>query len=112
SKSLPAAEIERCVVEQIRSISKDRERLHEALALAALHSDDGTEEQGRHPAPAEALALFQPEWQTLPAADPVRILRRLVAQVDYDGGCGKVAITFHPAALPALARALAGPLKE
>ena len=69
----------------------------------SAHADDGSEEQERGTASAEVLALFQPEWDTLPAADQVRILHRLVAQVDFDGAQGQVTITFHPAALRALA---------
>src|SRR5260370_39932645 len=76
SKSLPAAEIEHFVVEQIRSLGKDPARLNEALAPATSHPEDGPQKED--PASAEAVALFQPEWETLPTADQVRTVRGLV----------------------------------
>ena len=39
----------------------------------------------------------------LAPAEQARLVRLLVARVDYDGARGKVAMSFHPAALQALA---------
>jgi hypothetical protein len=76
SRYLPALEIEKLVVEQIREIATNRQNSREA--------DD-------------ALSPFRDHsvWEALPAAEQARLVQRLVQRVDYDGREGKVAITFH-----------------
>ncbi len=77
SRYLPALEIEKLVVEQIREMATNRHISREA--------DD-------------ALAPFRDQsvWEALPAAEQARLVQRLVQRVEYDGREGKVAITFHP----------------
>jgi site-specific DNA recombinase len=76
SRYLPALEIEKLVVEQIREIATDRQSSRKA---------------------DEALAPFRDHsvWEALPSAEQTRLVRRLVQRVEYDGREGKVAITFH-----------------
>ena len=50
-----------------------------------------------------ALRSFDPLWQTLSPREQARVLRLLVRQVEYDGAGGKLAITFRPGGLQALA---------
>ena len=57
---------------------------------------------------ATALALFDPLWQGLSPGEQARVLGLLVQRVDYDGARGRVAITFHPGGIKALADELAG----
>jgi len=77
SRYLPAQEIERMVVEQIRELVQSQ---HSSLA------------------PHDALARFLDlsTWNSLPAAEQARLVQRWVQRVEYDGREGKVAITFHP----------------
>ena len=55
----------------------------------------------------EALAAFDPVWASLTPLEQGRLIGLLVQQVSYDGATGKVAITFHPTSIRALADELA-----
>ncbi len=61
---------------------------------------------------ATALSLFDPLWGTLTPAEQVRVVGLLVERVDYDGGKGKVTISFHPTGVRALADELASRPEE
>jgi site-specific DNA recombinase len=173
SKSIPAAEIEALVIEQIRCIGRDPALLHETLTQAQQQEDsrlaeldaerrvlerdltrwhaamqslsgqvggaDGDrsvisrladlqeridmaerrlagvreqvqevrrqmidEEEAR-----QALATFDPVWVLLTPLEQGRLVSLLVQKVNYDGGTGKVSITFHPTSIRALADELA-----
>ena len=52
---------------------------------------------------ATALASFEPVWDSLSPREQARVLRLLIARVEYDGGSGEVAITFQPHGIKALA---------
>jgi site-specific DNA recombinase len=168
SRSIPAGEIERYVVDQIRSIGSDPALIHETLhraveqvasERAALEAERrglerdagrwheelraslgdkgrgqkanalprladlqerlrlavqrGSEIQARLEAldreriteeeVAAALGTFDPVWDALSPREQARIVRLLVERVDYDGGAGTIAITFHPPGLKSLA---------
>jgi site-specific DNA recombinase len=75
---------------------KVREQIH-AVRHQMLDADEA----------AEALALFDPVWETLTPHEQTRVVQLLVERVDYDGAGGKVAITFHPAGIKTLADELA-----
>lgn len=60
----------------------------------------------------QALAAFDPVWQSLTPLEQGRLVALLVQQVDYDGGTGKVAITFHPTGIHALADELSQKQQE
>ena len=51
----------------------------------------------------QALAAFDPVWQSLTPLEQGRLIGLLVQQVSYDGAKGNVAITFHPTSIRALA---------
>ncbi len=70
--------------------------------IRAVH--DGMLNEGQA---ATALALFDPLWESLAPGEQARVLGLLVQRVDYDGARGKLAITFHPTGLRALADELA-----
>ena len=161
SKSVPAGQIERFVVEQLRKVGRDPAvldatlrqvrqqgqkevtaaagdlkaaerdlaRQHAALRkaaatgspdeLVALHEKIRTAEQrvttvkekverlkGESVTPgelADALAAFEPVWEQLSPKEQQRVVRLLVARVEYDGGGGSVAITFRPSGIKSLA---------
>ena len=169
SKSIPAGEIERLVVEQIKRIGTDPTLLHETIAEArrqgqsqltqlkaerrGLECDLGRRHKeirqlidelvpadGNPPATARlaelqerirtaeqrtteireqaivlgreivderevanAMAVFDPVWETLTPREQVRVVQLLVSRVDYNGATGKVAITFRPSGIKTLA---------
>jgi len=167
SKSIPAGEIEKFVVDQVRSIGRDPALLVETLSgaraeakarIAELEAEKaGLErELKRHNAQmrelagaagsdnattdrmadlldrirgaeqrlaqvrdeltrlergmideneaAEALAAFDPVWETLTLREQARVLSLLIQRVDYDGDKGTVSVTFHPAGIETLSR--------
>jgi hypothetical protein len=54
-------------------------------------------------AATEALSGLLPAWETMAPAEQGRVVRLLVARVDYDGQHGKASITFQPLGLKTLA---------
>ena len=48
-------------------------------------------------------ASFEPLWESMTQREQGRVVQLLVQRIDYDGGRGKVAITFHPYGIRALA---------
>jgi site-specific DNA recombinase len=80
SKSVPAGEIERLVVEQVRR---------------AL----GTGGPLAHGASA-SLPPNHAAWEALPPRERARLVRRWVERAVYDGSQGKLAITFRPPERP------------
>jgi site-specific DNA recombinase len=57
---------------------------------------------------AQALAVFDPVWESLAPREQVRVVRLLVQRVDYDGEKGTVSVTFHPAGIRMLSLEEAG----
>jgi site-specific DNA recombinase len=178
SKSIPAAEIEAVVLQQIRCIGRDPDLLQQTLAqahkqedermveldserrvlerdLARWHADmqslsgqlggaDGdrsvvsrladlqeridmserrlagvreqvqeVRRQGIDEGEArQALSAFDPVWASLTPLEQARLVGLLVQQVTYDGATGKVAITFHPTSIRALADELSHKQQE
>ncbi|MCC6425925.1 MAG: recombinase family protein [Phycisphaerales bacterium] len=166
SKSIPAAEIERLVVEQIKTIGRDpallsatlkyaRKQAQDAIAAAETEIAAIERELKRHYREvrtlaanaatskgagaarlgdlnerirvaeqsmtelrekavdlsreimderevAEAMAAFDPVWETLTPKEQARMVRLLVQQVDYDGATGTVSLTLRPEGLDAL----------
>ena len=51
---------------------------------------------------AEALAAFDPVWETLAPREQVRLTQLLVQGVDYDGDKGTVSVNLHPAGIKML----------
>jgi site-specific DNA recombinase len=75
------------------------ERASEIQArLEALDRERITEEEV-----AAALGSFDAVWNALSPREQARIVQLLVERVDYDGGAGTIAITFHAAGLKTLA---------
>jgi site-specific DNA recombinase len=168
SKSVPAEQIERFIIDQIRCIGRDPAILRETLAhaqkqaseriatleserrglereqsgwnkevtklaeqasvghsheavlarLADLHDRIGVGERrlteireetailGRDLVDEQevslALAGFDPLWESLAPREQARLVGLLIQQVDYDGSCGQIAITFHSAGIKTL----------
>jgi site-specific DNA recombinase len=77
SKSIPAAEIERFVVEQIRD-----------------QSNEFSSADGENQAALSQLTCSEGTWDALSVAAQVDILRRLLTQVTYDGARGNISLTL------------------
>jgi site-specific DNA recombinase len=90
SKSIPAGEIERFVVEQIRRIGNDPTLLNGTLPVSP----------------------FTPDWDTLTPLEQARIVQLLVERVDYDGLTSSVSITFHATGIQTLVDELANQHQE
>src|SRR5262249_20594351 len=56
----------------------------------------------------EALSGLVPAWQTMTPDQQARVIRLLVARVDFDGEQGKASITFQPLGLKTLAAEMLG----
>jgi site-specific DNA recombinase len=91
SRSVPALEIERFVVEQIQGMVAD------APATAAAATTDVGDL-------ALLSELFSQTWATLAANEQARALRLLVERVDYDGSAGQVRIRLRADGITSLAR--------
>jgi site-specific DNA recombinase len=103
SKSISASSIERFVVEQVRALAADPAKLR--AIIAGLPAADADRDHSGDYEPAIDMApdvIRQPAWDELPAEQKAAVLRWLIEEVNYDGGKGKVAITFRPDGLRAL----------
>src|SRR5947208_405699 len=90
SRSIPAAEMDKVVLAQIRG------------ACPQCGPDDGGPQ-------LDGPGCFDRWWQALPHQNQGEALRGLVERVDYDGRAGQLAITFRPGGFEALAEAPAEP---
>jgi site-specific DNA recombinase len=61
---------------------------------------------------ATALADFNAVWDCLAPREQARVIELLVERVEYDGQAGKIAITFRPSGIKALAGELANRKEE
>ncbi|MCK4414403.1 MAG: recombinase family protein [Candidatus Eisenbacteria sp.] len=102
TKTLPAAELEKFVVEQVRCIGTDRkllaEVLHRARSEVGRRPRDTIDEQ----ALAAALGNFVPIWGNLSPREQARVIRLLIERVVFDPEAGEVALTFRPSGIDAL----------
>jgi site-specific DNA recombinase len=178
SKAVPAGQIEKLVLEQIRAIGKDAAVVAETFAQANIHAQEhiaelelerkalerdlaawntdvrklaeqmGAKDQNptalarladlqdrlrtaerrltevreeivlyqsqqltEHDVET-ALAAFDSVWAALTPREQTRIVQLLVERIDFDGGKGKVAITFHATGIRTLAAEIADQRKE
>ncbi len=165
SGSLPAGEIERVVIDEVRGLARDeallaqvlkdahtaiqgqlvaarrahgdlrRQRDRDGRDLAQLAADSKADAQSisriselrarladanrQEPqlearvaelesqtvTPADAKAAFgqfDKLWQSLSPREQARILKLLIASVDYDGQVGTISVTFHPTSIRSL----------
>ncbi len=108
SKSLPAVEIERFVLEQIHALGNDHNLLRKALAQkpkdqGAMWSVDEV---------VKACQNVDHHWTKLTPKEVARLVGMVVERVDYDGAKGKVAIAFQPAGIRQLVQEWIVPTKE
>jgi len=86
SKSVPANEIERLLIEQTRAFLRAA-----ALGKQAADSADGSD-----------LSAFRAMEESLTAPEQARMVQLVVQRVDYDGVRNKVSTTFDSAGIKTL----------
>jgi site-specific DNA recombinase len=108
SKSLPAVEIERFVLEQIQALGNDHSLLRKAF------SQESTSKSAKWSVDdvAKAWPAFDRRWATFTPEEASRLVGITVERVDYDGAKGKVAIAFRPAGIRQLVQEWILPTKE
>lgn len=92
--SIPAGEIERFVVERIRSIGSDPTVQAEVLAQLGTEND--------HTVVVEALERFELAWEGLSPTRQTRMISLLVERIGYNVAEGSLAMTFRPIGIVAL----------
>lgn len=105
---VPAEEIERFVLEEIRRSVADTA----SLARTARRSRSATRERVNELDAALIAAFAGSAWDGLTAAEQSRAVQLLIKGIDYAGGDSTVTIAFHPEHLPLLAKALQRPSVE
>ena len=100
TKSVAATQIESLVVQQIRGVGRDAEVFEAALAAARARAD-GAQVSTRDL--RRALALWDDVWGALTLKEQARVAVLMIERVSYDGADGKVALTFRPSGIKALA---------
>jgi site-specific DNA recombinase len=96
---LPAPQIEAFVIDQIRCIARDQTMLAPAARGGSDKANDAT-------GAASLRCLFDDAWNTMPAHEQIRTLRRLIDRVDYDPTADNVSIHLLPQAVPLLVSAV------
>ena len=94
---VPAAEIERAVIDQLRGVFRQPEIVVGTWRAARAEQDDVTEDEAR-----EALTQLDPLWDELFPAERARIVQLLVERVDVHGE--GVDVRFRMNGIGALAR--------
>jgi site-specific DNA recombinase len=128
SKAVPAAEIERFVVERIQGVANDSALLRAALTVAQAHKESNATKEGASgqasgsmpAAPrfqdegdlARALSTLRRTWDMLSLEEQTRWTELAVERVDYDGAKHRASVTLRPAGLVRLAEELADKTKE
>ena len=83
--------------DRIRSAEQRMTQLREELLAVERESLDQDDL-------AQALAIFDPVWESLNSREQSRIMHLLLDQVGYDGSTGKVTISFKSPGIKELAR--------
>ena len=83
SKSVPAAEIENFVLDQLRQVGPDHfQEMVDRLAPMTGNADESTE-------------TFDARWTGLSTPDKVQVVQQFVERVEFDGGAGDISIVFR-----------------
>jgi site-specific DNA recombinase len=101
SKSLSASAIERFVIDQVRALANDPDRLRGMIA--ELPDNLVVEDHVEGTAPPLLDVIRQPAWNELSNLEKAAVVRGLVERVDYHGAKGKVSVTFRPRGILSLA---------
>jgi site-specific DNA recombinase len=78
-------------------------QIEQRLARVRGQREAWRQERLDEAAVTEALSGLVPTWESMTPREQARVVRLLVARVDYDGQHGKASITFQPSGLKTLA---------
>ena len=101
TRSVSAPAIEKAVVDALRGLAADPERLRK------LAETDATEVKGYDPILQQALSALGPNWDLVFPAEQARILRTLLDGVDYGGRAGTLGLTLSGKGLALMAAEMA-----
>jgi site-specific DNA recombinase len=104
SRSVPAAEMEKFVVERIREIGNDHALLKLILKKSRAESTTINDPPINMNDLKNAFSLFDPVWEMLFPKEQGRIMQLLVERVDYNATRETLAITFSPTRIMALSK--------
>jgi site-specific DNA recombinase len=90
-------------VTRLAALQERLGQLEQRLARLRAQPEALAQERLEEVAATRALAELEPNWDRMTPDAQGRLVRLLVARVDYDGGQGTMAITFHPLGLKTLA---------
>lgn len=112
--SVPAAEIERFVVEEIARLGRDavvRDKVLDEAQKRLMDAGHGGRQLDRRAA-TQMLDDFDAVWQVLSPAEQFRMIQLLVEHVAFDHADSRVAITFRPNGIAELSGTDASPIDE
>jgi hypothetical protein len=112
SRSIPASELEKFVVERIGEIGKDPVMLKSILQKSQAESKTTEEPPIGKNDLENAFSLFDSVWEMLFPGEQARIMQLLVEGVDYDAIREILAITFNPAGIRSLSAEVEAARKE
>ena len=92
--SVPAAQVEAFVTEQVRRVGGDPALLDRLLTECRVPKSLGP-------------ATLRARWESVTTREPARVVRMVVERVEYDGVRGKAKLTFRPDGLQTFLRELA-----
>ena len=96
SKSVRAEQLENFVIQQLRLLGN--EPAHATSMFAAAETQSATpanEDPQQLEWERQALLRDLAAWEILPPRAQARLIKRLVARVDYDGSKDKITLTLH-----------------
>lgn len=92
------------MVEQIRAVGRDAGIFEATLAAVGARADHAINAEDLR----RALGLWDDLWGALTLKEQARVAAILIERVSYDGADGKVALTFRPTGIKALAGEVRG----
>lgn len=95
--SLPAAEVEKFVIERIRAIGRDPALIKEILKQSRTKEPRIATEELR-----AALEQFDPAWDNLVSREQERLLNLLIERIAYDAEASTIAISFRTSGIKTL----------
>ena len=99
--SLPAAQLEQFVIDQIRVLGQDDGVIADAVRLARSKMDPDAAKRTDDDELVGAVEAFDPLWEHLQPRERERLVHLLVRQVTYDARSESISVTFNPTGIAA-----------
>jgi hypothetical protein len=104
SRSVPATELERFVVERIRETGHNPALLESILKKSRAESKNTKAPNISGKDLKNAFSLFDSVWEMLFPKEQTRIMQLLTERIDYNADRETLAITFSPTGIMALSK--------